>query len=127
MINLLTNHGSFTAATERAVRVRKLYQQLEADNHENVWTTEEDMLAFTTDVGALGRLVMAAEGRWVYDGDVHTDLKDKLAECLWWVLVLSDRLGVDATEAFTSFIGRLDTGLARSVAKVDAAVTAHEE
>lgn len=107
----------FTAATERAIRIRKLYQQLEADNHKSIWTTEEDMLAFTTDVGALARLVMAAEGRWVYDGDVQTDLKGKLAECLWWLLVLSDRLGVDATEAFTSFIDGLDTGLTKSVGK----------
>jgi len=47
----------FTKATEHAMRVRRLYQQLEKHYHENVWTTEEDMLAFSTDVGVLGRLI----------------------------------------------------------------------
>lgn len=108
----------FSAATERAMHVRRLYQQLEVNNHKGAWTTEEDMLAFATDIGVLGRLVMATEGRWVYNGDVPAELRSKLAECLWWILVLSDRLGVDITEAFTSFIGRLDTDLMKSVSKV---------
>lgn len=112
----------FSVATERAMHVRRLYQLLEESNHKGAWTTEEDMLAFATDIGVLGRLVMAAEGRWVYNGDVHTELKSKLAECLWWILVLSDRLGVDITEAFTSFIGSLDTNLKKSVAKVGASL-----
>jgi len=111
---------NLTTATERAMRVRRLYQKLEEQNHKGLWTTEEDMLAFTTDVGALGRLVMAAEDRWVHDGDVHTELKGKLAECLWWVLVLSDRLGIDITEAFTSFMDKLDTDLTISVPGVGA-------
>lgn len=106
----------FTAATEQAVRVRRFYQQLEEHNHNGAWTTEEDMLAFTTDIGALGRLVMAAEGRWVYDGEVKSELTNKLAECLWWILVLSDRLGVNMTEAFTSFMDKLERDLAKSVA-----------
>ncbi|SFL42000.1 nucleoside triphosphate pyrophosphohydrolase family protein [Pelosinus propionicus] len=103
----------FSEATEQAMHVRMLYQKLEECNHKGAWTTEEDMLAFTTDVGVLGRLVMAAEGRWVYHGDVHAELGSKLAECLWWIFVLSDRLDVDITEAFTSFIGKLNTDLAK--------------
>ena len=107
----------FSAATERAMQVRRLYQQLEERNHKNAWTTEEDMLAFTTDIGVLGRLVMAAEGRWVHNGDTQTELRSKLAECLWWILVLSSRLGVDITEAFSSFIGGLENDLTKSRAK----------
>ncbi len=106
----------FTAASERALGVRSLYQQLEENNHNSAWTIEEDMLAFSTDIGALGRLVMAAEGRWVYNGEVQPELRSKLAECLWWILVLSDRLGMDITEAFTSFIDRLDRDLTKSIA-----------
>ncbi len=109
----------FTAATERAMRVRRFYQQLEERNHNGAWTTEEDMLAFSTDIGALGRLVMAAEGRWVHDREVKPELTAKLAECLWWILVLSDRLGVDLTEAFTSFMDKLDRDFVKSVAAAD--------
>jgi hypothetical protein len=106
----------FTEATEQAMRVRRFYQQLEEHNHNGAWSIEEDMLAFTTDIGALGRLVMAAEGRWVYDGEVKPELTSKLAECLWWILVLSDRLGVNMTEAFTSFMDKLERELGKSVA-----------
>ncbi|WP_312560505.1 hypothetical protein [Anaerospora sp.] len=62
---------------------------------------------------------MAAEGRWVHDGEVKPELTAKLAECLWWILVLSDRLGVDMTEAFTSFMDKLDRDLVKSVAAAD--------
>ncbi|QJW47711.1 hypothetical protein HA075_19275 [bacterium BFN5] len=105
----------FTAATEQAMRVRRFYQQLEEYKHNGAWTIEEDMLAFTTDIGALGRLVMAAEGRWVYDGEVKPELTNKLSECLWWILVLSDRLGINMTEAFTLFMDKLERELAKSV------------
>lgn len=110
-----TGTMDFTVASERAVRVRSLYRQLEERNHGGAWTTEEDMLAFATDIGVLGRLVMAAEGRWVYGGNVQTELTSKLAECLWWILVLADRLDVDINEAFTAFMDRLDSDLETSV------------
>jgi NTP pyrophosphatase (non-canonical NTP hydrolase) len=106
-----TMNIDFTAATERAMRVRRLYHKLEEQNHNTVWTPEEDMLAFVSDVGLLARLVMASEGRWVHGGNLHVDLRSKMAECLWWLLVLSDRLGIDITEEFTSFMGKLDTKL----------------
>lgn len=51
----------FITAAERSMHIRRLYQQLEERNHNGAWTTEEDMLAFTTDIGALGRLVMSAK------------------------------------------------------------------
>ncbi len=93
------------------MRIRKKYQQLEKLHHKKVWTTEEDMLAFSSDIGALSRLVMTAEGRWVHDGDVRAKLKDKMAECLWWTLVLSERLNIDISKAFTQFIDKRDADL----------------
>ena len=75
------------------------------------------MLGLVNDTGALSRLVMATEGRWTPEGDLPSQLSAKLAECLWWVLVLSDRVGVDITEAFTANIGRIETGLKESIAK----------
>ena len=32
-------------------------------------------------------------------------------ECLWWLLVLSDRLGIDITKEFKSFMDKRDTEL----------------
>lgn len=103
------NHIDFSAAAERAMRVRRFYRQLEKQNHKTVWTTEEDMLAFVSDVGLLARLVMAAEGRWVHGENLQAELGSKMAECLWWLLVLSERLNIDITKEFTSFMDKLDT------------------
>ncbi|WP_227013714.1 nucleoside triphosphate pyrophosphohydrolase family protein [Paenibacillus psychroresistens] len=79
------------------------------------WTVSEDMLGFFADVGLVGRLVMAAEGPWGYGGDVNGELKHKLAESLWWILVLSERLNVDISEAFSSFMSSTETKLTKSV------------
>lgn len=100
-----------TAAADRAMHVRRLYHKLEEHSLGRVWTVQEDMLGFFTDAGLVGRLVMAAEGTWGYGGNADAELKDKLAESLWWILVLSERLGIDISEAFTSFADRRETEL----------------
>jgi len=60
---------------------------------------------------------MAKEGRWLHEGDLPQELDNKLADCLWWVLVLADRLGVDITQAFTAKMNDLDDQLSKSVAR----------
>jgi len=106
-----------TAATARARHIRALYKQLEQRLHGSSWTPQEIMLGYLYDIGELGRLVMAAEGRWLHDGDPSPELEDKLSECLWWVLVLADRLGVEMTKAFTRKMNALDVQLKKSVKK----------
>jgi NTP pyrophosphatase (non-canonical NTP hydrolase) len=105
----------FTAATVRARHSRELYRQLEKRLHGSVWTPQEVMLGYLYDIGELGRLVMAAEDRWLHEGDLRRELDDKLSECLWWVLVLADRLGVDITKAFTTKMNDLDVQLTKSL------------
>jgi NTP pyrophosphatase (non-canonical NTP hydrolase) len=104
-------------ATETAVRVRALYHQLEERFEGGRWSPKDDVLGLVNDVGALSRLVMATEGRWVPEGDLPSQLSAKFAECLWWVLVLSDRLDVDISEAFNANMARIETGLEASIAK----------
>ena len=107
----------FSHAVERSVQIRNLYHKLEEKNHGNQWTKQEDMIGFVYDVGELGRMVMASEGRWVHAGDLSKDLSDKLSECLWWVFELSNRLGIDLNAAFDSKISELETDLAVSLEK----------
>jgi len=59
----------------------------------------------------------AAEDRWLHEGDLPREFEDKLSECLWWVLVLADHLGVDITKAFTTRMNDLDVQLTKSVAR----------
>jgi len=105
-----------TAATDRARHIRDLYKQLEERLHGSAWTPQEVMLGYVYDIGELSRLVMASQDRWMHEGDLPQELEGKLSECLWWVLVLADRLGVDITKAFTAKMDALDAQLSKSVA-----------
>lgn len=93
------------------MRIRALYHALESKNHGEPWTKQEDVIGFVYDVGELGRMVMASEGRWVHPGDLKQDLADKLAECQWWICVLSERLGIDLGSAFASKMDELEGSL----------------
>lgn len=101
----------FPEAVKRSMQIRKLYHKIEKQKHGGAWTIQEDMIGFVYDVGELGRLVMAAEGRWIYQGALSKDLDDKLSECLWWLFVLSKRLGIDINTAFSSKIAELEASL----------------
>jgi len=69
------------SATDRALHIRRLYEQLEERLHGSAWTPQEVMIGFHSDVGELGRLVMAAEDRWMHEGDLPAELGGKLSEC----------------------------------------------
>src|ERR1700742_2248297 len=105
-----------TEAGERAARVRDLYHQLEERFEGSRWSARDDMLGLTNDVGALARLVMASEGRWRPEGDVPDLLAAKLSECLWWILVLGDRLDVDVDAAFSGRMDEIEAHLLESIA-----------
>jgi len=114
MINM-----DLTTATARAMHIRGLYEQLEKRLHGSSWTPQEVFIGFGYDVGDLGRLVMAAQDRWMHEGDLPAELGSKLSECLWWILVLAKRLDVDLTAAFAARMDELDRELTASVAKTE--------
>jgi NTP pyrophosphatase (non-canonical NTP hydrolase) len=69
------------------------------------------MLGFVKDVGDLARLVQAKEGiREVEDLDAA--LAHELADCLWSLIVLAERYGVDLEHAFGRTMDELERRLA---------------
>lgn len=106
---------SLEGARQRAMEIRALYEILEQRLNGQVWTLHELMLGFTNDVGMIGRLILANDGTWDIDGDVTAQLKHKLGESLWWVIVLAERLDIDITEAFTRTMDDIERGLAPAV------------
>lgn len=118
-----TEVPSLGSAANRARVIRHLYHQLELNSMGRTWTVEEDMLGLVGDTGVLSRLLLATQGTWPANGDVPAELRDKLAECLWWILVLSDRLDVDIDDAFNAFAARLEADLG---AAVDALPAKHD-
>lgn len=102
-------------ADEKALQVRAQYEQIEQRVLGRTWTLPELALGFTNDAAYVGRPVLAAERTWGIDGDVDAELRHKLAECLWWVFVLADRLDVDMPEAYEATMDRIGDGLRRTL------------
>ena len=88
---------------ERSKKIRSQYHKLEVAHHGSEWSLEEDALAFLTDAGLVGRNIMSHQKRWPKD---HTDkeLKHKLGECFWWLIVLADRLELKPEEVINDFL-----------------------
>jgi hypothetical protein len=103
---------NFSEAIERSVQLRKLYHRLERQYHENEWTVEEDALAFLTDAALVGRLTMSQQGRWPTNGETTaSELEHKLGECLWWLIVLAERMNMDSSDALENFLSKTEKKL----------------
>ena len=101
----------FGDLVERARAVRRRYAELEQTRYGREWSTEELTLGLVKDVGDLAALVQANEGvREIQDAE--TDLAHELADCLWSLIVLADRYGVDLEQAFVETMDGLETRLA---------------
>lgn len=102
---------NFSEVVERSVHIRKLYHQLENQHHATEWTVEEDALAFLTDAGLVGRLTMSQQGRWPTDEEPVPELEHKLGECIWWLIVLAERMAIDIGDALEIFLSKTETKL----------------
>jgi hypothetical protein len=99
---------SFSKAVERSVQIRNHYHQLERQHHEKEWTVEEDALAFLTDAGLVGRLTMSQQGRWPTNEEPVPELEHKLGECIWWLIILAERMNIDISEALEKFLSKTE-------------------
>jgi len=94
---------NFNDVIHRSEEIREMYHQLELAHHGSEWTVEEDALAFLTDAGLVGRLTMAQQGRWPKE-NTDEELSHKLGECLWWLIIIANRTGVDINTALDGFL-----------------------
>lgn len=87
---------------KRSIAVREAYHKLEEANHGSRWSIEEDLLALSNDIGNLQRLVMTKQGR--YYNETPYRLESKLAENIWWLLELANRLDIDVEAEMEEFL-----------------------
>lgn len=99
---------NFSRIIERSMVIRESYHKLEEQYHGEKWSVEEDALAFLTDAGLVGRLTMSKQGRWPNGGNTEDELKHKLSECIWWLIVLAERMDIDIGEALDDFLSKLE-------------------
>lgn len=79
---------------ESALKLNELYEALEIKLYGRVWNTGELALGFVGDVGDLAKLIQANAGIRNID-NFKSKLGHELSDCLWSILVLANKCGID--------------------------------
>ena len=90
----------FSDLEKSALQLNDLYEQLEVKRWGRAWTTQELALGFMGDVGDLAKLIQANAGIRDID-DCKAKLGHELSDCLWSILVLANKCGIDLEAEFT--------------------------
>ena len=90
---------NFSNLEQAALRLNDLYEQLEVKRWGRVWTTQEVALGFVGDVGDLAKLIQAHAGVRTIE-DYRAKLGHELSDCLWSIMVLAHKCGVDLKAEF---------------------------
>lgn len=101
------DNNNFDDIIERSLVLRKKYHELELQHHGTEWSVSEDALAFLTDAALVGRHTMSQQQRWP-KADTATELKHKLGESIWWLIVLADRMDIDIKDALSHFLSKTE-------------------
>lgn len=89
----------FSEIEKSALQLNDLYEQLEVKRWGRAWTTGELALGFMGDVGDLAKLIQANAGIRDID-DCKAKLAHELSDCLWSIIVLANKCGIDLEAAF---------------------------
>jgi NTP pyrophosphatase (non-canonical NTP hydrolase) len=90
----------FSDLEKSALQLNELYEQLEVKKYGRAWTTAELALGFVGDVGDLAKLIQANAGIRDID-DCKSKLGHELSDCLWSILVLASKCGIDLEAEFS--------------------------
>lgn len=90
---------NFSDLEHAALRLNDLYEKLEVTRWGRAWTTQELALGFVGDVGDLAKLIQAHAGVRTIE-DHQSKLGHELSDCLWSILVLASKCGVDLEKEF---------------------------
>jgi len=101
---------NFEEIIRRSLEIREHYHQFERLHHGSEWSVEEDALAYLTDAGLVGRNIMSQQQRWPKPGS-EAELKHKLGENIWWLIVLAERSGIDIKDAVQQFLDKTENVL----------------
>ncbi len=98
------------AMQQRAVEVRAKFADFEQESYGQEWSTEDLVMGLMTDVGDLSAIVHRLEGRRpLRETDPKEELEHELSDCLWVLLVLAERYGVELGTSFTHTMNGIET------------------
>ena len=94
----------------RARHVRSLYENYEREHYGREWSTAEIALGLIGDIGDLAKLIQAHLGirGKLSEQVLKAKLAHELADCLWSILVLSDKLQINLEDAFVVTMDELE-------------------
>jgi NTP pyrophosphatase (non-canonical NTP hydrolase) len=106
----------FSDLETSALQLNDLYEQLEIKMYGRVWTTEELALGFVGDIGDLAKLIQADAGVRKID-DCKAKLGHELSDCLWSIIVLANKCGIDLEAEFSKHTRELVGYVSRELDK----------
>ncbi|HCI2649848.1 hypothetical protein ACNPKZ_22500 [Shewanella algae] len=106
----------FSDLEKAALQLNELYEELEVKRWGRVWTTQELALGFVGDVGDLAKLIQAHAGVRDID-DCQAKLGHELSDCLWSIIVLAKKCGIDLQAEFSKNTGELIEYVSGELAK----------
>lgn len=105
---------TFRELEESALKLNELYEELEIKRYGRIWTTQELALGFVGDVGDLAKLIQANAGIRNID-NFKSKLGHELSDCLWSVIVLAHKCGIDLEAEFSKNVGALMEGVSKEL------------
>ena len=100
----------FQNIIDRALAIRRLYEEKEKHLYGSPWTSEEIALGFVGDVGDLAKLVIAENGKRNIPNSKEA-MKHELSDCLWSVIVLAKTHHIDLEQTFIETMDKLENHL----------------
>ena len=101
----------FLDIKEKALEIRELYAQLETAK-QTEWTRGDIVHGFIGDVGDLVKLTMAKDGLREIE-NLDQKLAHELADCLWSIIVIAEKYGVDLEKSFLQTMSELKANLVK--------------
>jgi NTP pyrophosphatase (non-canonical NTP hydrolase) len=100
----------FQNLIDRALAIRRFYEEKEKKLYGSAWTSEEIALGFVGDVGDLAKLVVAENGKRRIENSKEK-LEHELSDCLWSLIVLAHLHDMDIEKSFLKTMDELQEHL----------------
>lgn len=107
---------TFQEQKSAALSVAQLYEELQSAENREPWQIMDYMAGFVGDVGKLSKLIMAVEGRRDI-ANADQMIGHELADCLWSVIVIAEKLGVDLPAEFNATMDELSVSIRAQLMK----------
>lgn len=100
----------------RAAEIGQKYDKLNLQKRGVAWSEQQLMAGFVGDVGDLSKIIMAKHGLRAMK-DIDRKLAHELSDCLWSVLILASKYGIDLSAEFQKTMDELDDSISVDLAK----------